>query len=213
MQHAAPLAQDSSMRCARCRASVPRPRSAWRSTCCRRGRGGARTLAEALTEGLASIQPLRRCRMLTDAELCSICAATVARCLVAVRGGITRGRGRGGAVGQLSRPLLRAARASVAARWHRARADRCARIRGAARFGRGPRSDPRDQSDGRRRGDRAFPRRTRGRRARSRRAASRTACRSAASSSTWTAARSPTRSRDGQSPGLIARARRKYGQR
>jgi recombination protein RecR len=39
------------------------------------GRGGARTLAEALTAGLASIGRCKRCRMLTDTELCSICAA------------------------------------------------------------------------------------------------------------------------------------------
>jgi recombination protein RecR len=38
------------------------------------GRGGARTLAEALTAGLDSIGRCRRCRMLTDAELCSICS-------------------------------------------------------------------------------------------------------------------------------------------
>src|SRR4051794_15448661 len=39
------------------------------------GRGGARTLAEALTEGLGSIHRCQRCRMLTDTDLCSICAA------------------------------------------------------------------------------------------------------------------------------------------
>jgi recombination protein RecR len=39
------------------------------------GRGGARTLAEALTVGLESIGRCKRCRMLTDADLCSICAA------------------------------------------------------------------------------------------------------------------------------------------
>jgi recombination protein RecR len=39
------------------------------------GRDGARTLAEALTTGLASITRCKRCRMLTDLELCSICAA------------------------------------------------------------------------------------------------------------------------------------------
>lgn len=40
------------------------------------GRGGARTLAEALTAGLEGITRCRRCRMLTDAELCSICSST-----------------------------------------------------------------------------------------------------------------------------------------
>jgi len=39
------------------------------------GRDGARTLATALTEGLAAIHRCKRCRMLTDSELCSICAA------------------------------------------------------------------------------------------------------------------------------------------
>jgi len=39
------------------------------------GRGGARTLAEALTQGLDSIRRCKRCRMLTDTDLCSICAA------------------------------------------------------------------------------------------------------------------------------------------
>jgi recombination protein RecR len=40
------------------------------------GRDGARTLAEALTNGLATINRCKRCRMLTDLELCSICAST-----------------------------------------------------------------------------------------------------------------------------------------
>ncbi len=40
------------------------------------GRGGARTLAEALTTGLDAIHRCARCRMLTDTELCSICATT-----------------------------------------------------------------------------------------------------------------------------------------
>jgi recombination protein RecR len=39
------------------------------------GRDGARTLAAALTEGLATIHRCKRCRMLTDSDLCSICAA------------------------------------------------------------------------------------------------------------------------------------------
>ena len=39
------------------------------------GRGGARTLAEALTAGLAAIGRCQRCRMLTDTDLCSICAS------------------------------------------------------------------------------------------------------------------------------------------
>jgi recombination protein RecR len=39
------------------------------------GRGGARTLADALTTSLASISRCKRCRMLTDTELCSICAS------------------------------------------------------------------------------------------------------------------------------------------
>jgi recombination protein RecR len=40
------------------------------------GRGGAHALAEALTQGLEAIHRCRRCRMLTDTELCSICSST-----------------------------------------------------------------------------------------------------------------------------------------
>lgn len=40
------------------------------------GRDGARTLAEALTQGLANVKRCHRCRMLTDSELCGICAST-----------------------------------------------------------------------------------------------------------------------------------------
>ena len=39
------------------------------------GRDGARTLAQALGEGLSSIRRCKRCRMLTDSDLCSICSA------------------------------------------------------------------------------------------------------------------------------------------
>jgi recombination protein RecR len=39
------------------------------------GRGGARTLADALTNGLATINRCSRCRMLTDVPVCSICSA------------------------------------------------------------------------------------------------------------------------------------------
>jgi len=39
------------------------------------GRPGAHALALALTQALESVQRCRRCRMLTDDELCSICAA------------------------------------------------------------------------------------------------------------------------------------------
>ena len=39
------------------------------------GRPGAHALAQALGTALASVQRCRRCRMLTDDELCSICAA------------------------------------------------------------------------------------------------------------------------------------------
>src|SRR3954462_14249006 len=40
------------------------------------GRDGARQLAGALTAGLDSIRRCKRCRMLTDSELCSICSAS-----------------------------------------------------------------------------------------------------------------------------------------
>jgi recombination protein RecR len=39
------------------------------------GRPGARTLAQALATALDSVRRCRRCRMLTDDELCSICSA------------------------------------------------------------------------------------------------------------------------------------------
>jgi recombination protein RecR len=40
------------------------------------GRAGARVLAGALSEALESVVRCRRCRMLTEGELCSICAST-----------------------------------------------------------------------------------------------------------------------------------------
>jgi len=40
------------------------------------GRPGARALAQALATALDSVRRCRRCRMLTDDELCSICSAT-----------------------------------------------------------------------------------------------------------------------------------------
>ena len=39
------------------------------------GRPGARALAQALDGALSSVRRCRRCRMLTEEELCSICAA------------------------------------------------------------------------------------------------------------------------------------------
>src|SRR5258708_19618836 len=39
------------------------------------GRPGARALAEALDAALQSVARCRRCRMLTEGELCAICAA------------------------------------------------------------------------------------------------------------------------------------------
>lgn len=40
------------------------------------GRTGARALSSALSEALESVVRCRRCRMLTEGQLCSICAAT-----------------------------------------------------------------------------------------------------------------------------------------
>jgi recombination protein RecR len=40
------------------------------------GRPGARALAQALATALDSVRRCRRCRMLTDDELCSICSAS-----------------------------------------------------------------------------------------------------------------------------------------
>lgn len=39
------------------------------------GRTGARALAEALTQALESVGRCKRCRMLTEGELCSICSS------------------------------------------------------------------------------------------------------------------------------------------
>jgi recombination protein RecR len=74
MQHAAPLAK--LIEALRALPGVG-PKTAQRMAfhLLQGGRGGARTLAEALTTGLASIGRCKRCRMLTDTELCSICAA------------------------------------------------------------------------------------------------------------------------------------------
>src|ERR1041384_2829607 len=74
MQHAAPLAK--LIEALRALPGVG-PKTAQRMAfhLLQGGRGGARTLAEALTEGLSSIHRCRRCRMLTDTELCSICSA------------------------------------------------------------------------------------------------------------------------------------------
>ena len=40
------------------------------------GRSGARTLAQSLTSALEHVVRCRRCRMLTEEELCSICSST-----------------------------------------------------------------------------------------------------------------------------------------
>ena len=78
MQHAAPLAR--LIDALRALPGVG-PKTAQRMAfhLLQEGRGGARELAEALTGALASIGRCRRCRMLTEGELCSICASTVAR--------------------------------------------------------------------------------------------------------------------------------------
>jgi recombination protein RecR len=53
------------------------PKSAQRMTfhLLERNRDGARARARALEEGAANVVPWPRCRMLTDGELCEICAA------------------------------------------------------------------------------------------------------------------------------------------
>ena len=74
MQHAAPLAR--LIEALRALPGVG-PKTAQRMAfhLLQGGRGGARTLAEALVSGLDSISRCRRCRMLTDTELCSICSS------------------------------------------------------------------------------------------------------------------------------------------
>jgi len=74
MQHAAPLARlIDALR------TLPGvgPKTAQRMAfhLLQAGRSGARTLAEALNVGLDCISRCRRCRMLTDTELCSICSS------------------------------------------------------------------------------------------------------------------------------------------
>jgi len=74
MQHAAPLAK--LIEALRALPGVG-PKTAQRMAfhLLQGGRGGARALAEALTEGLESIHRCRRCRNLTDADTCTICAS------------------------------------------------------------------------------------------------------------------------------------------
>jgi recombination protein RecR len=74
MQHAAPLAK--LIEALRALPGVG-PKTAQRMAfhLLQGGRDGARTLAESLTQGLASVRRCNRCRMLTDTDLCSICAA------------------------------------------------------------------------------------------------------------------------------------------
>ena len=73
MQHAAPLAK--LIDALRALPGVG-PKTAQRMAfhLLQSGRGGARTLAEALLTGLDNIGRCKRCRMLTDGELCSICS-------------------------------------------------------------------------------------------------------------------------------------------
>ena len=170
-----------------------------------RNRDGGRALARALEDAAANVVHCRRCRMLTDGELCEICAAprrdATALCIVESPADVVAVEQSGG----YRRPLLRADGPSLAARRHRSRAARLRSPRGAARRRGNPRSDPRDQPDGRGRGDRALHRRARFARAASARRALRTACRSAANSSTWTAARLRTRSPDASSSPEVGR--------
>lgn len=74
MQHAAPLAR--LIEALRALPGVG-PKTAQRMAfhLLQGGRGGARTLADALVSGLDSISRCKRCRMLTDSELCSICSS------------------------------------------------------------------------------------------------------------------------------------------
>jgi len=56
------------------------------------GRPGARALAEALDAALESVARCRRCRMLTEGELCAICAAPQRDVVAIESSGSYRGR-------------------------------------------------------------------------------------------------------------------------
>ena len=159
-----------------------------------RDRDGGRELAQAVTGAIDGLGHCRRCRMFTEGELCPICASHAARrsllCVVESPADVVAVEQSASyrgcyfvLMGHLS-PLDGIGPHEIGIE----------RARRAAWRGRGRRSDPRHQSDGRGRGHGALPRRgRRAARARARRE-SRTACRSAASSSTSMAARSRTRS-------------------
>ena len=159
-----------------------------------RNRDGGRALARALEEAAANVVHCRRCRMLTDGELCEICAAprrdATSLCIVESPADVVAVEQSGGyggryfvLMGHLS-PLDGIGPEQLG----------FDRLEALLDEGRDPRGDPRDQPDGRGRGDRALHRRARVARAASAPRALRTACRSAANSSTWTAARWRTRS-------------------
>ena len=161
-----------------------------------RDRDGGRALTQALTEALARVGHCTRCRMLSEEELCAICASaqrvTAQLCVVESPADVVAIEQSGGfrgryfvLMGHLS-PLDGIGTGRTRPR----------RVRAPARSRRGRGGHPRDESDRGRRGDRALSRRARGAPWASRRRASRTACRSAASWNTSTAERSPTRSPD-----------------
>ena len=159
-----------------------------------RNRDGGRALARALEDAAANVGHCRRCRMLTDGEALRDLRGAASRRVRALHRGVAGGRRRRRAVRRLWRPLFRADGPPVAARRDRPGPARLRPSRGPARRGRDTRGDPRDQPDRRGRGDGALHRRAGVTPRRSAQRASHTACPSAASSSTWTAARWPMHS-------------------
>ncbi len=82
-----------------------------------RDRDGGKTLSQALAEALDNVGHCKRCRMLTESEFCAICASAnrdlAQLCVVESPADVVAIE----QSGRISRPLLRAHGAFVAARW------------------------------------------------------------------------------------------------
>ena len=160
-----------------------------------RDRDGGSALAQSLAEALAAVGHCKRCRMLTESELCAICSSAqrdaAQLCVVESPADVVAIEQSGGFRG----PLLRADGASVAARRYRARRSSAwTSSSDCWRTGRCARSfSPRIRRS-RARPPRIIWEKSRCARA-SRHRASRTECRSAGSSSMSMAAPSRMRSR------------------
>ena len=107
------------MRCMRCRASGRRPRSAWRSACCRMSAARRRSCPRRWQRALDAVGRCGRCRMLAEGELCALCASPSRDdsqlCVVESPADVIAVENSGA----LPRSVLRADGPSVAAGWHR----------------------------------------------------------------------------------------------